>query len=152
MKLLEEDVGSPARRLRLVGEPLTVPSVSVAPSGALDTASWEAWLKEVRDENAASQARCHELRDEGGSVRLAYEKLQGDYERLRREETERSARLRELVQELQSILHARRENSSSTSGLSRNTRAHRPPRTSNGRGSHAAASGRAASQVLQYGR
>ena len=54
-------------------------------------------LKEVRDENAASQARCHELRDEGGSVRLAYEKLQGDYERLRREETERSARLRELV-------------------------------------------------------
>ena len=62
MKLLEEDVGTTAREVRLLGEPITVPSTYRAPSLAdLDMAGWEAWLTTVRD--ARGHVQDPELRD-----------------------------------------------------------------------------------------
>ncbi len=54
-------------------------------------------LKELRDENDVNQAKCHEFKDENQNIKLAYEKLQHDYEKLRKEETDRSAKLKELM-------------------------------------------------------
>lgn len=54
-------------------------------------------LKETRDENDKNLKNCHDLQDENQNMKLAYEKLQNDYEKLRKDETDRSAKLQELI-------------------------------------------------------
>ncbi len=54
-------------------------------------------LKELRDENEINQAKCHEFKDENQNIKLAYDKLHSDYEKLRKEETDRSVKLKELM-------------------------------------------------------
>lgn len=54
-------------------------------------------MKELRDENELNQNKCHELKDENQNMKLAYDKLQGDYEKLRKEEADRSTKLKELM-------------------------------------------------------
>lgn len=54
-------------------------------------------MKEIRDENDLNQKKCHELHDENQNMKLAYEKLQSDYEKIKKEEADRSAKLHELL-------------------------------------------------------
>lgn len=54
-------------------------------------------MKDLRDENDANQNKCHELKDENQNMKLAYEKLQNDYEKLKKEESDRSVKLKELL-------------------------------------------------------
>lgn len=54
-------------------------------------------MKDLRDENDSNQNKCHELKDENQNMKLAYEKLQNDYEKLKKEETDRSVKLKELL-------------------------------------------------------
>ena len=54
-------------------------------------------MKELRDENELAQSRAHQLQDENHNVKLAHDKLQADYERVRRDEADKSARLHELI-------------------------------------------------------
>lgn len=54
-------------------------------------------MKDLRDENDSNQKKCHEYQDENQNIKLAYEKLQNDYDRLKRDEGDRSQKLQELV-------------------------------------------------------
>lgn len=54
-------------------------------------------VKDLRDENDKQQKKIHELNDENQNVVLAYEKLQQDFEKLKKEESDISARLQELL-------------------------------------------------------
>jgi kinesin family protein 5 len=54
-------------------------------------------MKELRDENDANQKKCHEMADQNQNIKLAHEKLKNDYDKLRKDEADRSLRLAELV-------------------------------------------------------
>ena len=54
-------------------------------------------MKELRDENETNQKKCHDIQDENQNINLAYEKLKNDYEKLRKDEADRSVKLQELL-------------------------------------------------------
>ncbi len=54
-------------------------------------------MKDLRDENEINQKKCHDIQDENQNIKLAYEKLKNDYERLRKDEADRSVKLQELL-------------------------------------------------------
>ena len=54
-------------------------------------------MKELRDENDVNQKKCHDIQDENQNMKLAYEKLKNDYDKLRKEEADRSLKLQELL-------------------------------------------------------
>lgn len=53
-------------------------------------------MKDLRDESSGNEKRCHELQEENENMKLAYEKLNSDFEKLRKDDLEKSLRLQEL--------------------------------------------------------
>lgn len=54
-------------------------------------------VKDLRDDNDKQQKKVHELNDENQNMKLAYEKSQHDFEKLKKEENEVSAKLQDLL-------------------------------------------------------
>ncbi|XP_060551339.1 kinesin heavy chain-like [Ruditapes philippinarum] len=57
-------------------------------------------ISSLRDEIAVKQAHMDQLKDTNQKLSLALEKLQGDYDKLKQDETEKSAKLAELSQQI----------------------------------------------------
>ncbi|XP_053373488.1 kinesin heavy chain-like isoform X2 [Mercenaria mercenaria] len=66
-------------------------------------------ISSLRDEIATKQAHMDQLKDTNQKLSLALEKLQGDYDKLKQDETEKSAKLAELSQQIDRREQARQD-------------------------------------------
>ena len=66
-------------------------------------------MKDLRDESSGNEKRCHELQEENENMKLAYEKLNSDFEKLRKDDLEKSLRLQELQSQQEMREQARQD-------------------------------------------